>query len=257
MNVIVVLVGWPLYGSPQNVAFRFARHRRLPMPVVADVDGSVAKKYCDQPLRTPFSILLDEQGIVRLISDGYGIGENSLVHDVERLLNGEANRFAGLPVRDSPLEKPVPDGDLWVEGHRVKLSDLWSKRPLVLTFLLRHCEASDRRLRFIERVLGGAASINVVYVYPSRSDAEIARQTLSVRGTIAADDRRTVHAAYRVWGAPATFLIKKGRLYYASRALNDGSDTTELERALRSNEFLAQDRAEDNRDQVKDVEVEG
>lgn len=53
---------------------------------------------------------------------------------------------------------------------------------------------------------------------------------------MAADESRTVHMAFQAWNAPTTFLIKEGRLLYAS---SERSSEHELVQLLQRSERLS------------------
>lgn len=169
LNMAVILMGKPLFLTAEGAARRFADAMKLPMTVLCDADRKVARRYCDRPIRTPFSVLLDSRGIVRFIQNARETGELSLVKDIETLLY------------DAPYR-------------------------------------------------------NVVYVFPSRQSAEASARSFSTQGIVAADESRTVHMAFQAWNAPTTFLIKEGRLLYAS---SERSSEHELVQLLQRSERLS------------------
>src|SRR5207237_862977 len=125
LNMLVVVAGRPVLGSAETVARRLATGLRLPMPVVCDPGDRMARAYCDWPLRTPFSVLIDPAGIVRLVQEGYETDEYRLSEHVNGLLD---DKPFGQDVvrRESVLYgRRMPDAHVTVGGRRVQVSSLW------------------------------------------------------------------------------------------------------------------------------------
>lgn len=240
LNVVVVIVGKPLFTSPEEAARRYAQHNQLPtsVKVICDSERKVAERYCDLPLQAPSSVLLDRQGIVRFIQNAREEGNAALVNDIKAVLDGIPYGPESVALQSIIYGRPAPDGEILINGKWVKLSTIWSGKPLLLMFVLRGCEPCESHVARVERALGNNKAVSVVYVYPNKKEAEISAVNMPTRGVIAADASTKIHTAYQVWNAPATFLIdSKGKLLYAS---GERSNERELERLLQQGDSLAQ-----------------
>jgi peroxiredoxin len=240
IQVLVVLGGRPLLGSARAAAGGLARRLGFPAAVAVDPDRKAARAYCDLPLRSPFSLLVDPQGRVRFAQDGRESGKFSLVTDIQDFL---ADRPYGAETalrRGMTYGRRMPDGTAVVDGREVRLSDLWSRRPLLLSFLLVDCPACREHVTQVERFLGSGSALSVLHVFPTREQAQQCVRSRRPRGAAGADVSGGLHTAYQVWRAPSTFLIYRGRLLYAS---DPRSDDRELERLLRDSGSLPDPRS--------------
>jgi len=239
LNLLVVLIGRPVFASAESAARRFAQRLNLPMAVAVDPHRKITNQYCDRPVVTPFSVLLDKHGIVRFVQAGRRqttcalVPKFSLRDDIDALLAGEPLGFT--PVVDERLTygRRAPDGAVLIQEQHIRLSGLWRRRPVLLTFVSKDCPTCPRRLASLERVLGNSDSITPVYVYPNRREAEAGR-ALRTRGLIGADASKGVlRGAYQAWNerVPFTYLIVDGRLVYAP---GERANPEELLRLLRT-----------------------
>jgi uncharacterized membrane protein YphA (DoxX/SURF4 family)/peroxiredoxin len=236
LNVLAVLVGKTVFLSPQSVAHRLVRRLKLPMAVACDTASTVAGNYGDRPLRTPFSVLMDDKGYIRFIEDGY-LQNNcghavdfGLVSSIDAMLQDRPFSRAAVAGYSLTYGRRAPDGNLWVGQHRRLLSSLWRNRALLLTFLAADCPACPGHVASLERALGRSPSISAVYVYPQWRQAFNAARALPANRSAAADPGGVVAADYQVGDLPATFFIRDGRLLYAS---GPRSSPGELDRLLR------------------------
>jgi peroxiredoxin len=242
LNVLVVLTGRPAFVGPTTAVRRLAWRLRSPLTVASDPDREVAASYCDHPMHTPFSVLLDSHGTVRFIRDGrkedrcHQGAELGVASDVDSILNDDPLGPAALAGDSAAYGRRAPEGRLWIGRRIVRLSDLWRRGPVLLTLTAAHCAACPAHLAFLKRAIGDSHSTTPVYLFPDRREAASAAERLRGSGLVAADQGGALYTAYQAGDLPETFLIKDGRLLYTP---GERSSSRELESLLRGGRTLA------------------
>ena len=237
LNAVAVVVGKGLLQSPETTARRYAQKMQLPMPVACDADSSVSKRYMGGRVQTPFHVLLDEKGRVRMVQAGRDeIEDNTrpaLIQVVDNTINGVPMDFDLRAFQSGGAHgQPVPDGNIYLQGKEVKLSSLWRRGPLVLSFALLDCHGCDERLAIIKRAVSNSPKVQVLQLYLNTPEARIAAQRYPDLGPnvlIGADKEGTLARKYSVHFAPSTFVIADGKMLHVSR---ERAPAFDLERAV-------------------------
>ena len=156
VNALVIVMGSGLLQSPQTTAQRFAQNMHLPLLVACDADRSVSKRYMGARVATPFHVLLDDKSRVRMVELGRNEIEtnkrSALIQMLDDTINGIPMEFEQRAFQSGGAHgQPVSDGKIYLQGKEVKLSDLWRRGPVVLSFAVLECHGCDERLANINR----------------------------------------------------------------------------------------------------------
>lgn len=237
VNALTIVVGSGLLRSPEATARQFAQKMRLPMPVACDADQSVSKRYIGESPSTPFHVLMDGQGRVRMVQQGReeieGGARSLLMEVLDSNINGvplSANQRVML--NGGAAGQTARDGVVHIAGKEVRLSSLWRRGPLVLTFSVQDCHGCDERFATIERSLGASRGIQVLHVdagAPAVRDGHDHPKRVGRNVLVGADVAGKLARTYGVQFAPATFVIAEGKVLHLA---NERASPFELERAL-------------------------
>ncbi len=129
VEFVRVIVGKPAFGfllrtEPQSSG----------VAALYDANGEAARKYCDQPDRLPFAVLVSPQGRVRAIFDGYRQEGSRLTERLNSIIEFEAR--AALKRRPGRLPTESQEDS-----------------PRLLTFIQQGCYPCEDFQRTLERVL--------------------------------------------------------------------------------------------------------
>ena len=237
LDAVAVVVGSGLLQSPQTTARRYAQKMQLPMPVACDADRSVSRRYMGESVQTPFHVLLDENGRVRMVQAGRDeIEENTrptLIQMLDDAINGVPMEFDLHAFQSGGAHsQPVPDGNIYLHGKEVKLSSLWRRGPVVLSFALLDCHGCNERLATIKRAVKGSPKVQVLQLYTNAPEARMVAQRYPDLGRnllIGADMQGALARKYSVHFAPSTFVIADGKMLHVSR---ERASAFDLERAV-------------------------
>jgi len=216
VNIVAVMAEQSLFPFAQKIVGQYAQRLRIKYPMLIDEGFRVHYKYCDGPiLRLPFSVLLDPEGKVRFVQDGYEIqGDRRSV--VAAMVS---NLAQGKPLLPSLKERSsssasLPDGEVILsDGKRERLSRLWRGRTLVLFFCDENVPVRCQEQRVVfSRFQRANGAVKVLFLYRTRLPARESHSTsLFLTGF---DAKRILFTRY---GAESnlTLVIHDGRILMA------------------------------------------
>lgn len=192
-----------------RAAERIRRRLHTSLPVTLDPDYALTRAYCDQPLRLPFSVLIDPKRRVRWAQIGHVDGDGGMSAAVGHLAAGEpvqrTEEFWGRDLRGTRL----PEVPVAIHGRPVPLRAAVPGRAL-LVYANRTCPSCERLVRHLVRMEDYLQEIQVLVIAPSERTAELWRTVGQGRLPVAFDHDLRAAQALGASVLPTVVLAEEG-----------------------------------------------
>jgi thiol-disulfide isomerase/thioredoxin len=180
----------------------------------------------------PTNFYLDESGIVRTKTTGFGQGmENQMEQTIEALIEGkelpQPQPFSGIDESEALIGKPAPDFELKdLSGNIVKLSGL-KEKVVLLNFWATWCGPCKNEIPYLEEIYNKYKAQGLV-ILGVNDEAEhnlvrnFAKENISYPILV---DAQSVFETYKVRGIPNNFYIdKEGLIRFHSVGFGPGME---------------------------------
>lgn len=192
----------------------------LPVAAMAAADTDTIDRWLGADVRYPMGFLIDPEGIVRHVIDGYTKGGMSLGDELTTWL---ARRPVGRTSAEQTIWYDRPAADATLEllgGATIDVVDASDRRPVVITFATNTCGACQSHISTAIHLAHMGLDAHICLALPDRSQAEALKLDLEQRGTDQLPELAvgSVHArrALAVTTVPTTILLHRRRFVFVS-----------------------------------------